>query len=236
MHPGLASPLATESQSQSPRTSLSPAWPEDPTPDQPDALDLAPGWREQLSITGLWGSRWVLLLLPWAHQTTAGPCPSGTLGHTLYRPPCPHTQSLSRQLHFIILVKSPPTPKGGCSCEPSATRIRPDVPNRRGLAPSPRASDSFPAPQPSPSRQAPCIFSRRLGPRPLGPVAGWPPNFTCPRDHHHPLTSSVTPATLADWAPGPYSLPQGEAGEGRRRAQFRKARGTAGPGRSRQVS
>lgn len=54
-----------------------------------------------------------------AHQATVGaPCPSGTLGHTLYHPPCPHTQSLSSQLHFIFVTPhthplqlQPPPPK-----------------------------------------------------------------------------------------------------------------------------
>lgn len=197
MHPGLASPLATESQSQSPRTSLSLAWPEDPNPDQPDALDLAPGWREQLSITGLWGSRWVLLLLPWAHQTTAGPCPSGTLGHTLYRPPCPHTQSLSRQLHFIILVKSPPPPKVAAAVSQASPELGLMCPiEDGGWPPHPEPLTPSLPPNPAPPGRLPAFFSWRLGPRPPAPMAGWPPNFTCPRDHRplrSPLQSHLLP-------------------------------------------
>lgn len=129
-----------------------------PHPRPADAPDWAPGWREQLSL-GFGGADRSSSSCHGPQATVA--CPSGTHGHTLYRPPCPHTQSLSSQLHFIILTKSPPKVAAAVSTVPPALVLTCPI-ERTGLAPLPRASDPFPAP--SPSRWAPCIPSWRLGP------------------------------------------------------------------------
>lgn len=124
--PGMASPLATESQSQSPGTCPWPGlvggspplrWVGRPAP-WPSQPWLCSGcWRT--AAPWLLGSQFSPPCPAKAHQATVGaPCPSGTLGHTLYHPPCPHTQSLSSQLHFIFVTPhtyplqlQPPPPK-----------------------------------------------------------------------------------------------------------------------------
>lgn len=48
--------------------------------------------------------------LPGAIRHRRALCPSGTLGHTLYRLPCPHTKSLSGQLTLLYIFIEEPTP------------------------------------------------------------------------------------------------------------------------------
>lgn len=117
-HPGMASPLTTV------RANL----PQQPSPPWP----AANGWETQPPAP----SQRIVVLL-WMLQRTPNPppgpqepcrpsssshgpsghrgalCPSGTLGHTLYRLPCPHTQSLSGQLTLLYIHKRthpPPSP------------------------------------------------------------------------------------------------------------------------------
>lgn len=100
-HPGMASPLTTESEPisrSSPPPSACSKWAR-PSPGPfyahcGFALDAAREHCPRAPVPAL-------LLLPEAIRIPGSLCPSGTLGHTLYRLPCPHTKSLSGQLTFV---------------------------------------------------------------------------------------------------------------------------------------
>lgn len=169
-----------------------------PHPRPADAPDWAPGWREQLSLGFGGADRSSSCHGPPGH---CGPCPSGTLGHTLYRPPCPHTQSLSSQLHFIILTKSPPKVPAAVSTVPPTLVLTWPIQDGAG----PRASDPFPDPQPPQPLQVGSLHSLpeswALAPCPHGGLASQ--LHLPPRPPATQLTFSVTSATLATWARGP---------------------------------
>lgn len=209
----MASPLATESHSPSPRTSLRPAWPEDPAPLTRQTPSI---WLQAGENSCQYGALGEPMGPPPPALGPPDPGRGGPVPQALLDTPCivhpVPTHSPRPDSSTLFDSENHPPPRRWRSGEPSATGIRPDGPNRGRAGPPPRASDSCSAPQPRPSRQAPCIFLQRLGPRPIVPPAGWPPNSTCPpRPPATPLTSSVPPATLAD---GPLA-PQPPAGRGR---------------------
>lgn len=151
-----------------------------PHPRPADAPDWAPGWREQLSLGFGGADRSSSCHGPPGH---CGPCPSGTLGHTLYRPPCPHTQSLSSQLHFIILTKSPPKVPAAVSTVPPTLVLTWPIQDGAG----PRASDPFPDPQPPPAPPGglPAFPPGVLGPSPLPPWRAGLPTSLAPETTSH---------------------------------------------------
>ncbi|KAG5200240.1 hypothetical protein JEQ12_004774 [Ovis aries] len=110
----MASPLTTESEPisrSSPPPSACSKWAGGPAPgpfpahcgfalDAAENTAPAPRCRPSSSSQGPSGHRRAL-------------CPSGTLGHTLYRLPCPHTKSLSGQLTLLYIHRRthpPPSP------------------------------------------------------------------------------------------------------------------------------
>lgn len=180
----------------------------------------APGWRDQLAITWLWGSPSGLLLLlpsnpPPSSQTTAGP-PS--LRHSRTHPVSstlsPHTV-LVQAAPLYYTRKSAPAPQGGCRGEPGATRLRPDAPHRGwGLPPRPEPLTPSLAPYQAPTGQAPC-FSPRDGA--LGP---WPPPTSpAPKtpSHSAPLCSHTCYLRCGGACPpGPLTERQRGLGSGSR--------------------
>lgn len=72
-------------------------------------LALLQKLEEKTAAPWLWGRQFGPPPPAWAHQATVRTPVPQALSDTLYRPPCPHTQSLSSQLYFIIHKITPHT-------------------------------------------------------------------------------------------------------------------------------
>lgn len=137
-HPGMASPLTTESQSQSPLLPDShsvccrPAGGPAPSPLQPHFGFAQAAGENSCPLAFGGGGFLALLLLPWDHQATVGPPdPQALLDTpcTVYpvptRSPCPVSSILLYIHKRTFPVPAPnPAPKGGQNHDQSATRVK----------------------------------------------------------------------------------------------------------------